>query len=132
MTSKAGHTAGPWRALRDRTVVSRNKRIADCRANDSTTVDEADANANLIAEGGTVYHETGLTPRQLVEQRSEWKALAVGLAAHLENIERHMCVQTGKVGAAHAAEGQELREAGRKLIALSRAAIAKAEGSAHA
>lgn len=28
-------------------------------------------NANLIAEAGTVYHETGLTPRQLAEQRDE-------------------------------------------------------------
>lgn len=28
-----------------------------------------EANARLIAEAGTVYHETGLTPRQLVEQR---------------------------------------------------------------
>lgn len=27
------------------------------------------ANAALIAEAGTVHHETGLTPRQLVEQR---------------------------------------------------------------
>ena len=27
------------------------------------------ANARLIAEAGTVHHETGLTPRQLVEQR---------------------------------------------------------------
>jgi len=28
----------------------------------------ADANARLIAEVGTVYHETGLTPRELAEQ----------------------------------------------------------------
>jgi len=27
------------------------------------------ANAALIAEAGNVFHETGLTPRQLVEQR---------------------------------------------------------------
>ena len=29
------------------------------------------ANAQLIAEAGTVLHETGLTPRQLAEQRAE-------------------------------------------------------------
>lgn len=29
------------------------------------------ANAELIAEAGTVYHETGLTPRELLEQRDE-------------------------------------------------------------
>jgi hypothetical protein len=32
---------------------------------------EEEANARLIAEAGTVYHETGLTPRQLAEQRAE-------------------------------------------------------------
>ena len=31
----------------------------------------AEANARLIAEAGTVLHETGLTPRQLAEQRAE-------------------------------------------------------------
>jgi hypothetical protein len=31
----------------------------------------AEANANLIAEAFTVAHETGLTPRQLAEQRAE-------------------------------------------------------------
>jgi hypothetical protein len=31
------------------------------------------ANADLIAEAGTVLHETGLTPRQLAEQRAEGK-----------------------------------------------------------
>lgn len=30
---------------------------------------ECKANAAFIAEAGTVYHETGLMPRQLVEQR---------------------------------------------------------------
>jgi len=28
-------------------------------------------NTNLICEAGTVFHETGLTPRQLAEQRAE-------------------------------------------------------------
>ena len=32
---------------------------------------EAETNASLIAEAGNVYHETGLTPRQLAEQRDE-------------------------------------------------------------
>lgn len=32
---------------------------------------EVKANARLIAEAGTVLHETGLTPRQLAEQRAE-------------------------------------------------------------
>lgn len=33
--------------------------------------DERHANGKLIAEAGTVYHETGLSPRQLAEQREE-------------------------------------------------------------
>ncbi len=33
--------------------------------------DEAQANAELIAEAGTVTNECGLSPRQLLEQRNE-------------------------------------------------------------
>lgn len=32
---------------------------------------EADDNARLVAEMFAVHHETGLTPRQLAEQRAE-------------------------------------------------------------
>ena len=31
--------------------------------------------AAFIAEAGTVYHETNLTPRQLLEQRDEYRSL---------------------------------------------------------
>ena len=37
---------------------------------DDSCVAEMAANARLIAEAGTVLHETGLTPRQLAEQRA--------------------------------------------------------------
>jgi hypothetical protein len=39
--------------------------------NDGVTICRlhGEASADLIAEAGTVHHETGLTPRQLVEQR---------------------------------------------------------------
>ncbi len=33
--------------------------------------DQADDDACLIAEAGTVFHETGLSPRQILEQRDE-------------------------------------------------------------
>ena len=36
-----------------------------------TDPNEIEANAELISEAGTVYHETGLTPRELKEQRDE-------------------------------------------------------------
>lgn len=56
--------------------------------------------------------------RNAVENARQWKAVAIGLGAHLELVERHCSIQTGKVGQAHADEGKELREAGRKAIAL--------------
>lgn len=37
------------------------------------------ANARLIAEAGTVHHETGLTPRQLVERVKELEELLNGV-----------------------------------------------------
>lgn len=43
------------------------------------------ANAALIAEAGTVHHETGLTPRQLVQQRD---ALEAALQKMLDAYER--------------------------------------------
>lgn len=54
---------------------------------DSTWIDcNTKGNAALIAEAGTVHHETGLTPRQLVEQRD---ALAEALMSVIENCEQH-------------------------------------------
>ena len=43
------------------------------------TAAECRANAAFIAEAGTVHHETGLTPRQLVEQRDALAAALAGL-----------------------------------------------------
>lgn len=45
------------------------------------------ADARLIAEAGTVYHETGLTPRQLAEQRGELVAALEGCLAQC--VDRH-------------------------------------------
>ena len=48
--------------------------IADCWS----LLEHRQADAELMAEAGNVYHETGLTPRQLLEQRDELlKALRV-------------------------------------------------------
>lgn len=43
------------------------------------------SDAKLIAEAGTVHHETGLTPRQLLEQRN---ALEAALQKMLDAYER--------------------------------------------
>lgn len=83
MTSKAGHTftAGPWRAsqthpLGDWVIHAAGipQQLAYLAA--SPHVDwPLEANARLIAEAGTVAHETGLTPRQLAERCEKLEAL---------------------------------------------------------
>lgn len=67
-------TPGPWLVGRD-CIMKRDangnpeRHIVEYCWPDS----EAQAHADhcLIAEAGTVYHETGLTPRQLADQRAE-------------------------------------------------------------
>ena len=152
MTSTSKPTPGPWR--NNGCLIEGSKmglQIAQVQyryAGDNIgfacqSKGEAFATARLIAEAGTVYHETGCSPRKLAtmcakershrfdveDQRNEWKALAIGIAAHLENLEAHISVKTGKRGADHDREGQELREAGRKLIALVRSVIEKGKRS---
>lgn len=53
-----------------------------------------------------------------------WKTLAIGMGAHLEQLEAHCSVQTGKTGSAHADEGRELREAGKAFVGMVRSLIA--------
>ena len=47
------------------------------------------ANAAFIAVAGNVFHETGLTPRQLVEQRDALAAALEGCAQDLRDVTRH-------------------------------------------
>lgn len=75
MTDKPDITPGPWyiSELRRNTfgpmVYAADRRVvADCGRIHRRTRGETEANAELVAEVGTVYHETGLTPRQLLEQ----------------------------------------------------------------
>ena len=59
------------------------RQIAQVNQNDYEIPDyeEAKANADLIAEAGTVYHETGLTPREILAQRDQiMSACALALA----------------------------------------------------
>lgn len=73
-------TPGPWEAvgnlvrspMHQPDGLPRGVQIVECMDGYSQPfTEEAKANARLIAEAGTVHHETGLTPRQLVEQRAE-------------------------------------------------------------
>lgn len=85
MSSGFEGTPGPWFARRHGVIVGgaahqyTNGEAMDqlamaCVLAHSTADDpvaERDANTRLIAEAGTVLHETGLTPRQLAESRAE-------------------------------------------------------------
>ena len=73
----------------------------------------AEANARLIAEAGTVHHETGLTPRQLVERVKELKAAS----KHCEDL--LTSYEINRVN------GEELADT---ALAMLRAALAKCEG----
>lgn len=50
-------------------------------------------------------------------EKPDWKGIALGLGAHLEHLEAHCAVKTGKTGDAHTQEGRLLRQTGRELIA---------------
>lgn len=73
-------TKGPWEfhALAhsavigaDRVLVANCGGHADNRRDEDELIAEQNANARLIIEAGNVANETGLTPRQLAEQRAE-------------------------------------------------------------
>lgn len=67
---------------------------------------------------------TGGMPLPQAGEFRNWKTLAIGMGAHLEQLETHCSVQTGKTGSAHADEGRELREAGKAFVAMVRSLIA--------
>lgn len=85
MSSKP--TPGPWNAKVDDLVPDRGaiyvegplgwdkQSICDCRFSDDVETDEA--NAALIAEAGTVFHETGLTPQELRAIAKAYENLAI-------------------------------------------------------
>lgn len=73
------------------------------------------ANAALIAEAGTVHHETGLTPRQLVEQRNALVAALAGL--------------DGAYCRAGTSLSRDERTEDRKRLIAARAALALVKGA---
>ena len=109
----------PWVA-RGRDVYAGRKRIAfsvnaatDEPLNMREDVERAMANARFIAEAGTVFHNTGLSPVQLVEIVKELKAAS----KHCEDLLwRH---EINRVN------GEELADT---ALAMLRAALAKCEG----
>lgn len=80
MSESIKPTPGPWTVVGSKTkyVESRIRSgwVQEIASIGPTEADngygpQQEANARLIAEAGTVAHETGLTPRQLVERVKE-------------------------------------------------------------
>lgn len=95
-------TPGPWSDEQDADGRSRGyirctKKlggtlgVAVARATSTgISTSEAAANAQLIAEAGTVAHETGLSPRQLAEQRGTLlEAVRLALAIEESTTQGH-------------------------------------------
>ena len=69
-------------------VVTTGKTITQCYY--SSDDEHAKDDTRLIAEAGTVHHETGLTPRQLVERVKELeKAMGEYMSAFGQALEAH-------------------------------------------
>lgn len=82
-------TPGPWAVYDVNPVIVLADRysvggfaVATCYPVRKVTQEQAEANARLIAEAGTVHHETGLSPQQIRDQRDR-------LARHALNNSRH-------------------------------------------
>lgn len=88
MTDKTKPTPGPWEVgngvsgTDEATVDAPHYQICTLHHHAVGSIKkEMHANARLIAEAGTVHHETGLTPRELVEKITELKSECFTLAA---------------------------------------------------
>lgn len=82
-------TPGPWTVAGENAaepdVMSGEYFVATCLG--FADQDQALVNARLIAEAGTVFHNTGLSPVQLVEQRDELlQALQDLMAWQVKNV----------------------------------------------
>lgn len=62
-------TQGPW-IKKERAIYCGDTLIAVCQYA-GLWEDEVRGNADIIVEAGTVAHETGLSPRQLADQRAD-------------------------------------------------------------
>lgn len=114
-------TPGPWTVAGENAaepdVMSGEYFVATCLG--FADQDQALVNARLIAEAGTVFHNTGLSPVQLVEQRDELLAALRKMVAVHEYPADNL-LQPSKeqlwISMANAA------------LSMARAALAKCEG----
>lgn len=79
------HTKGPWRVSHEASgTVIRGAHGGLVVSLESGSQAMRDADAPLIAEAGTVATETGLTPRQLADQRADLLAALTALVSWLQ------------------------------------------------
>lgn len=125
-------TPGPWTVVENSwevsTVSAGSVEVARCYVDcnvteDTQTEDEAimNANARLIAEAGTVHHETGLTPSQLVERVKE---LEEALAGMLGFCDEHGDFRNGVTDPTGAIDEGNVTAS--RYFAAARAALSKA------
>lgn len=119
----SGPTPGPWLTcfLTGFVRTADNKAVAIPYGENGSCAgdDTAFANAALIAEAGTVATETGLSPRQLADQRAELLEALRGAEALVS------CFM-----AVDGYSRKELEEMGRATAPGLRAVIAKVTGGA--
>lgn len=94
MTDTIKPTPGPWVAKRNPASRPQEGVYADSRNGGIVVAcwgnpEHQKADAALIAEAGTVFHETGLTPRQLLEQRDELRDALADMLAGWQYIRKH-------------------------------------------
>ncbi|MDR6768655.1 hypothetical protein J2W88_003959 [Acidovorax delafieldii] len=92
-----------------------------CKRNGhSNRADEMHANARLIAEAGTVFHTTKMTPMQLLERVKELEGAL------------HAAVDSGMVPTSSASDGGASKYSAQVHVAdRIRAALAKCQGEQH-
>lgn len=94
MSEKLKPTPGPWMVapLTPNRVDTRSGSISvswSANHDGGQREREAEENASLIAEAGTVFHECGLSPRELLDKNQDYKAQNARLTAALRNLCKH-------------------------------------------
>lgn len=113
---------GPWDGWDGWSVEDADGSVV-CDAHGSQFDGRREANARLIAEAGTVFHNTGLSPVQLVEMVKELKAALGGITAMCEqhgDFRNGVTDPTGTIDEGDVVAG--------RVIGSARAALAKCEG----
>lgn len=100
--SEAKPTKGPWTVAGENSiepdVMCGECFVAQCFGFDAP--DEALANARIIADAGTVHHQTGLTPSQLVERVKELESshkVTLGLLQELAAYDTYQTEYDGRM-----------------------------------